>query len=550
MSEHARPQISQRAGPSIIWIIPLITIIVGIWLVARTLIDQLPTASITFRTAQGIEAGKTRIKYKNVDIGVVEEIQFADDFDYVILQATFNQGIEDLLRRNTQFWVVKPQLSMRGVSGLGTLISGSYIEIDPGPGASQSHFVGLEKMPLITRDDEGVKLTLLSDRLGSLDIGSPLYYQGLLAGEVLGYELSSDAKSIFMHIFVREPYSQLIKGNTRFWNVSGMDVSLDASGFDVKTASLQALLIGGIAFETPHMRERNNESAIENLIFTLYTDYEQIVKETYTRRQQFLMYFSSSVRGLSPGAPLEFKGIQIGRVLDIKLEFDSESSSFRIPVLVEIEPERIVDRDASAEISPLQTLQTLIERGMRASLATGSLLTGQLFVELNMHPATEAIYLGDADSPHPELPTVPGSLEAITQSIQGLMEKLEYVDVEALGDDIVSILDGVEGLVNKPKSEETVTDLQASLRALKNILEEVDESGLDETILSANTVLSNLDTTLEILDTVLTPTSPLYYNLIKVTGELDETARAVRHLIEILQRHPDSLIFGSPAERE
>ncbi|MEZ7958879.1 MAG: MlaD family protein, partial [Pseudomonadales bacterium] len=154
------------------------------------------------------------------------------------------------------------------------------------------------------------------------------------------------------------PYSQLIKGNTRFWNVSGMDVSLDANGFDVKTASLQALLIGGIAFETPHTRERNNETEIENLIFTLYPDYEQIVKETYTRKQQFLMYFSSSVRGLSPGAPLEFKGIQIGSVLDIKLEFESESSSFRIPVLVEVEPDRIVDRDASAEISPLQTLNT------------------------------------------------------------------------------------------------------------------------------------------------------------------------------------------------
>ena len=181
MSEHGRPKISQRAGPSIIWIIPLITIIVGIWLVARTVVDQLPTATITFRTAQGIEAGKTRIKYKSVDIGVVEEIKFADDFDHVILKATFNQGMEDFLRRNTRFWVVKPQLSLRGVSGLGTLISGSYIEIDPGPGSSQSHFVGLEKMPLITRDDEGVQLTLISDTLGSLGTGSPLYYQGLLA---------------------------------------------------------------------------------------------------------------------------------------------------------------------------------------------------------------------------------------------------------------------------------------------------------------------------------------------------------------------------------
>ena len=217
-------------------------------MILRTLTDQLPTATIQFKTAEGIEAGKTKIKYKSVDIGIVNEIAFAEDFSNVIVTAEFNEGLDDFLRRNTRFWVVRPQLSVRGVSGLGTLISGAYIEIDPGPGAIQTHFVGLEEIPLITTDDAGKRITLITKDLGSLGRGSPIYYQGLLAGEVLGYELAGDAKSVYVHGFVRDPFDQLVQGNSRFWNVSGLDVSMGADGFDVKTASVTSLLFGGVAF--------------------------------------------------------------------------------------------------------------------------------------------------------------------------------------------------------------------------------------------------------------------------------------------------------------
>jgi paraquat-inducible protein B len=227
VTEHNTPEINQKAGISIVWLIPLVTAIVGIWLVARTVLEQVPTATIEFKTAQGIEAGKTRIKYKSVDIGIVEEIQFGPDFQHVVLTATFNEGMEEFLRRNTRFWVVRPQLSIRGASRLDTLISGSYIEIDPGPGATQTNFVGLEDIPLITTDDAGTQITLVTDNLGSLAPGSPVYYQGLLAGEVLGHELGSDAKSIFIHAFIRDPFNQLVKGNSRFWNVSGIDLSFN-----------------------------------------------------------------------------------------------------------------------------------------------------------------------------------------------------------------------------------------------------------------------------------------------------------------------------------
>jgi paraquat-inducible protein B len=547
VSEHGRPDVKLKTGPSIIWLIPLVTAIVGGWLAVQTLIDQAPTATITFNTAEGIQAGKTSVKYKNVEIGLVDEIRFAEDFDHVELSVTFNEGMDQFLRRNTRFWVVRPQFSLRGVSGLGTLLSGSYIAIDPGPGSPQNHFVGLEKIPLITRDDAGTKITLVSNDLGSLAGGSPIYYQGLFAGEVLGYELGSDAESIYIHAFVRDPYDQLVRGNSRFWNVSGLDVSMGADGVEIKTASVQALMFGGISFETPTTLEPAR-SEIENLIFTLYPNHDVIDEEAYTRKLRFVMYFNSSVRGLSAGAPLEFKGIRIGSVLDVKLEYNPDDTSFRIPVLVEIEPDRIVDRRADVDTSAGNMLQTLVELGLRARLSTGSLLTGQLYVELNMYPGTKEIYHGGDSGPHPELPTIPGAFAAMTESIQNFVSKLETVDVEKMGGDILGILDGTNELLNTEETEQTVTDLQASMRALKNILRNVESADLEQTIKSANNVLGNVNNTLTMIDGVLTPNSPLQYNIIQVTSELEETARALRSLVQMLERQPQAIIFGRGAE--
>jgi paraquat-inducible protein B len=364
---------------------------------------------------------------------------------------------------------------------------------------------------------------------------------------VLGYELGSDAESIYIHAFVRDPYDQLVRGNSRFWNVSGLDVSMGADGVEIKTASVQALMFGGISFETPATLEPAR-SEIENLIFTLYPNHDVIDEEAYTRKLRFVMYFNSSVRGLSAGAPLEFKGIRIGSVLDVKLEYNPDDTSFRIPVLVEIEPDRIVDRRADVDTSAGNMLQTLVEQGLRARLSTGSLLTGQLYVELNMYPGTEEIYLGDDSAPHPELPTIPGAFAAMTESIQNFVSKLETVDVEEMGNDILGILDGANELLNTAENEQTVTDLQASMRALKNILRNIESADLEQTIKSANKVLGNVNNTLTMIDGVLTPNSPLQYNIIQVTSELEETARALRSLVQMLERQPRAIIFGRGAE--
>ncbi|MEM9304022.1 MAG: MlaD family protein [Pseudomonadota bacterium] len=539
-------KVSQKSGVSIVWLIPVLTLVIGGWLVFKTLSEQGQVATISFRTAAGIEIGKTTVKYKSVEIGLVEDVQFADDFANVIVTTRFNKGMDDFLRRNTRFWVVKPQLSVRGASGLETLLSGAYIEIDPGPGAEQRHFVGLETQPLITADDAGSRITLIAEGLGSVDAGSPIYYQGLLAGEVLGYELATDAQSVFIHAFVRDPYNRLIRGNTHFWNVSGLDFSLGADGLEVRTASVQSLLFGGIAFETPDTLEPTPAN-VSDLVFTLYPDQQSIADGAYARRLRFVLYFDSSVRGLSPGAPVEFKGIRVGAVEEINLAFNPEDTTFSIPVVIELEPDRITGRNVDTPLSPDEILGTLIDRGLRARLQTGSLLTGALFVELNMYPDAPLVYRA-MDPPYPELPTIAGSFEAMTETIERFISQLDSVDLEALGTNLNGVLEGANALVNMPEGSTVVTDLQGAIRSLRLVLEDLDEGNIGQTITVANDALSELEQTLTLTGQLLSPSSPIPYNVTQLTAELEETARSIRALVELLQRQPNSLIFGREAE--
>ncbi|MGY9015808.1 MAG: PqiB family protein, partial [Rhodospirillales bacterium] len=281
-----------------------------------------------------------------------------------------------------------------GVSGLGTLVSGAFVEIDPGKsGEPQKAFKGLEKPPVIKANAPGRQYVLKTDKLGSYSNGSPINYRGIKVGEVLGHELANDNRNILIHIFIHKPHDKLVRHNSRFWNVSGVNVSIDADGMKIGTESLQALMVGGIAFETPTNLDAS-DPAKEGHTFSLHRNREEIKESSYTEKQAIIMYFNGSVRGLTLGAPVEFRGIKVGEVTDVKLEFDAETNAFQIPVVAEIEPERfsiLGKRDRSAYEN---RFSTFIEKGLRAQLKTGSFLTGQLFVDLDFHPETAARLVG------------------------------------------------------------------------------------------------------------------------------------------------------------
>lgn len=548
------PVVRERSGPSLIWLIPILTAVIGAWLILHTLTDQGPLVTITFRTADGIEVDKTRIKYKSLSIGIVEGVRFSADFSRVEVLARLKKDAAHFLRRDSRFWVVRPTLSARGISGLGTLMSGTYIEIEPGQGAPQTLFVGLESPPVVHADTAGKQVTLMARQLGSLDRGSPIYYQGIVAGEILGYEMANDFQNVLLHAFVKAPFDGLVRSNSRFWNGSGIDLSVGPDGLRLKTESLQALLFGGIAFDTPDLQDGGVED-IAGLVFTLHDDLKSIKDQSYVSKVRYSLYFEDSLRGLTVGAPVEFRGIKVGSVVDVRLEYDEAKSSFRLPVVVELEPERIGTRSERMKRAPREAFQVLVKNGLRARLQSGNLLTGQLFVDLVMQPKSP-IRLANAGHAEPELPTIRGGgVEQMIATASGIMEQLDRVDYAALGADLQGTLKGTNALANGPQMQAALSDLAGSLASVRVILRALDAraepiaTNLEQALAAARDALEKSKQTMALVDGVIAPEAPLHHHSVRLTQELAATARSLRHLVEMLERNPQALLLGkTPAK--
>jgi paraquat-inducible protein B len=366
------PEAAIRTGKSfsIIWVVPIVAAIIGGWLIFKALSEKGPEITIVFKSAEGLEAGKTKLKYKDVVVGLVDSISLSKDLSSVIVKADLVKESEIFMKDKTRFWVVRPRISAGEVSGLGTLMAGAYIAVDPSQeGKSRLSFTGLERPPVVTADVPGSRFELRADRLGSLDSGSPIYYRQLRVGEVEEYELDQDGQALTIKIFIRAPYDQFVLKNTRFWNASGLDFTVDANGLKVNTESVIALLLGGIAFDTPVELE-SSAAAQTGEKFQLYGSRQEALKKSYTIKSYWLIKINGSVKGLAPGAPVQFRGIQVGQVMDINLKIDPDNIDMRIPVLIEIEPERIFKADKiSDDVEARKQFMTLlVAKGLRAQL--------------------------------------------------------------------------------------------------------------------------------------------------------------------------------------
>ena len=540
-------------GLSIIWLLPVLAVLISAWLGYKTIVEQGPEITIRFQTADGVVAGKTRIKYKAIEIGKVESIRLNRDRSGVVVTARMTREAEPYLREGSQFWVVRPRLSLRGISGLDTLMAGVYIEMDPGhEDGFRSEFTGSETPQVVRMDAPGDQYILMTETLGSLDIGSPLYYRDIPVGEVLGYALAEDDKNIEVHLFIRAPYHRLVQDNTRFWKVSGIDFSISTEGVDVKTESLQSLWMGGIAFDTPETLKKSS-TVQDNHFFWLYENKEDIAEQAYTKKILFVLYFDESVRGLSVNAPVEFRGIKVGQVTEIRMQYDPKNTTFHIPVLVQIEPERIYDVLPSdpleVEGASYALLEALVQGGLRAQLQTGSYLTGQRFVALDMYPDAP-LHLSGLEGKFPELPTMPGSMGEITASITRLLKVVQAMPITEMAEELHSTLKGANQMINAPEWLETIHSLKMAANRLDKLLAVVDEQvvvlgdrfeGVSD---AAQKTLAQTEKTMAGVEDVINPQAPMHYNLMEVTKELSETARTLRSFIGMLERKPESLLFG------
>ena len=533
----------KRGRISVIWIIPILAALVAIGIAVQRIRSEGPLVTIVFSAAEGIEAGKTFVKYKDVNIGRVTKIELTDDFAKVRVTARIAKHAEGLMVEDARFWVVRPSISLSGVSGLSTLLSGNYIGFAPGKSTeSQDSFTGLDVAPIIT-EQQGREFILKAADLGSLEIGSPVYYRRLQVGQIIAYDLAPEGDSVRMKIFVRSPYDKYVYPETRFWNASGIEVSAGADGVSVRTESLVALLIGGLSFDIPPFEPKSSPAAIDT-IFTLYTDRTAAMKAPDAIARRYVLFFKESLRGLSVGAPVTFLGLPAGEVTSVGLEFDAEKTIIRPRVVITFFPERLMTYapgkgDALNFANALQDEQkrrTFIrrlieERGLRAQLKSGSLITGQLYVAFDYHPNAPKAKV-DLSRQVPELPVVPGTLVELEDKVSSIVDKIDKMPLEAIGNDLKKDLESLDQTLQSAKK--LISDADAQLvPGLKTDIED-----LHRALLAVEAAMNNANASL------LQPDAATQQQLRDALQEFSRAARSLRILTDQLERQPSSVIRG------
>ena len=515
----------KRTRLSLVWIIPIVAAVAGTWVAVTRIISQGPKITIVFQSAEGLEAGKTKIQYNGLNVGTIMKIRLADDHQHVIATAQLVPKTDGFLVKDTKFWVVRPRISGLNISGLGTLISGDYIGVELGQSReSERNFIALDTPPMVAGNTPGRFLMLKTTELGSLDQGSPIYFRRLQAGQVISYELDKAGEFLNVKVFVQAPYDRYVTPNTRFWQASGIDMSLSASGLHVQTESLMSILAGGIAFETPTSGPLLPPTGADTA-FTLFRNRGEAFKPPPRDPHTYLIIFKQSVRGLVPGAPVEMDGIPIGEVTEIHAQFDATTSEFSVPVIISVDPGRFgvkflgLPEGEDAISDNKRTMDTLVSRGLRAQLRTGSMISGSLYVAIDFFPGEPPVSLDWSQKPV-QLPTQPGQIEAIETSLASLMKKLDQMQFKEISDDLRKTIGGLDQTLVTARGTFTNTD---------------------KLLGSADKLLNNADKLIE-------PNSVLIEGLDGTLQDVGGAARSLRVLADYLERHPEAFIRGKPGE--
>jgi paraquat-inducible protein B len=516
----------------LVWILPAVVVLAGGFVVVREKIAQGTSIEIRFENAEGLEANKTKVRYKDVDIGEVRDIRVGDDRKEVIVTADIHRNAKPYLVQDTRFWVVRPRVSGAGVSGLATLVSGAYISVDVGHSAvKRDHFVGLEVPPIVTADLPGREFILHAEDLGSLDIGSSVFYRHITAGQVVGYNLDPGGAGVTIKVFINAPFDLYVTSDTRFWQASGIDMSVNADGVKLRTESITSILEGGVAFGTPPGVPTARVAA--DTAFMLFTDQDRALRPSEPEIRTFVMYFGGTLRGLSVGAPVDLQGITVGEVKSLDVEYDERSKQLAFPVVMELYPQRL--RGRAQRAAPSQQppgydsralIDSLVAHGLRAELKSGNLLTGQKFVSLEMHhdvPKEKVVW-----KEQPAIfPTISGGLDDIQDSVGVIAKKLSKVPFDQLSARLLGAM----------------SSLDQTLKSADKLLHNVDTNLAPQ----VQTTLAEAQAALKNAKDLLGQDAPLENDLGSTLLQVSRAAKSISALVDYLERHPESMLRGKPA---
>lgn len=530
LPEPPQPEIDKpsRWLPSLIWLIPLLAAIIGATQVVTWLLDKGPSITVSFATGEGLEAGKTKVKFKEVDIGQVTKVTLGPDATRVVATIQMAKEADRFTAADTRFWVVRPQIGTSGVTGLNTLLSGAYIGAAPGTSKDTSKtFAGLEKPPAVPFGLKGREFRLHGDSLGSLSSGAPVYYRHVRVGQIASTKLDQTGKGVDLSVFIEEPYIGLIGPDTRWWHASGVDVRLDANGFKLNTQSLATLVTGGIAFESPS-GQKPAQPAAADTTFVLANDRAAALRPPDGPGVTTIMYFDQSLRGLAAGAPIDFRGIVLGEVRNVGIEYDRVHKKFRMPVTADLYPSRlgqsVLDALGTDASSSEDALAQMVTRGFRAQLRTGSLLTNQLYVNLDFFPKAPKVAAA-ALIPNNGvlvLPTVPGPLDELQSQLSRIATKLDKIPFDEIGNNLNKTLQQANAMIARLDGK-VLPEMQEALNAAKK--------------------------TLSSADALLQQDSPLQSELRQTLQDVQGTVESLNSLSDYLERHPESLIRGKAKEK-
>lgn len=550
--EAATPDIEpprRRHNISAFWLAPLLAAITGIYLAITFYSAQGPEIEIEFASAEGLVAGKTPIRYRDVNIGVVDKISLSEDLESVIVRAKMTVDSRRYLNQYARFWVVRPRVGASGVSGLSTLLSGAFIQVNSILDDNfEAEFVGLEQPPLTDEAAPGLRLKLQAKEAGYVSVGSPVYYRQVKVGQIEAQRFLDNYDGVEFTIFVNDPHHKIIRNTTKFWNVSGVDLTLNSSGFKVRTPSIEGLAQGGVAFdiieeyEFPRMVE-------DGYLFTLHESREsateEMIKDVSSGKYQYVTYFDGSVRGLSKGAPVEFRGVQIGRVTEINLVYDQATDFVQVPVTIELQPER-VRGFREGGINQSRMLENSIAKGLRAKLETGNLLTGQLFVSLDIYEEGLIQPLTRNEDGISIMPSESSDLQQVTKGVQQALAKINSLPLQELVENAnatvaranllmaqfeeIGIVNRIDGAIGS--ADAAINQYEKLARGARKELGQL-SSQLQRFVATADESMQGI-----------APDSPLYYNLLNTLRDVQAASRAVLAVSESVEKKPEEFLFG------
>ena len=518
-------------------IFPIVTALIGAWILFYHYSHQGPEVTLITTNAEGIEGGKTRIKSRSVDVGVVESATLTDDLTHVEIKARLNSGMQKLLHNDSVFWVVKPQVGREGISGLGTLLSGAYIELQPGTkGSVPAQYPLLDSPPLASPDAKGIRILLESSKAGQLSPGDPVLFRGYRVGSVETSTFDTQKRRITYQLFINAPNDRLVTTNVRFWKDSGIAVDLTSAGMRVEMGSLSTLFGGGVSFDIPEGLDLG-EPVANKTEYHLFDDQKSIQDSVFTEHIDYVMFFKDSVRGLQPGAPVEFRGIRLGTVGKVPFFIPGLkqrlNDDYRIPVEVRVEPQRLINQ-LGGDPNIRAHIDDLINRGLRGSLKTGNLVTGALYIDLDFYPKAPPRGKIQEFNGYPIIPTISGGLAQIQQRLMDALDKINNLPINPLLEQATSTL---------AQSEKTMQHVQTTLDNLNKI---TSSQSMQQLPADMQTTLRELNRSMQGFQ----PGSAAYNKMVADMQRLDQVLRELQPVLKTLNDKSNALVFEAKDKKD